>query len=332
MLPTPRPTRRFHLAACALAAALLAACGGGGGSDGGSVLPDVQPQPVNPSVPAASYTDASQLALYQQLNTVRLGAGAGAARQDVRLDRSAAKHLDYLRINGVAAGHGEQPGLQGYTGSTPGARVTAAGYAWSIVSEDLAWGTAFTPLQCLDLLLSSVYHLASLMGEQVDMGVAYGPAGGVNGCVFNFGVPLGGAAQLPASGVVKAYPYPGQRAVATTFVPATESPNPMPDVGSRSVGQPVFVSMRALGASDGAGYTVSAFTLRDAAGTAVAARLIANATSGPGVTADPVRQLRAGEVFLVPLSPLAPGSTYTASFSGRNGSVPYAATWQFTTR
>lgn len=331
MLPTPRLTRRFRLAACALSAALLAACGGGG-SDGGSTLPAVEPQPVNPSVPAASYADASQLALYQQLNTVRLGAGAGAARQDVRLDRSAANHLDYLRINGVSAGHGEQLGLQGFTGSTPGARVTAAGYAWSFVSEDLAWGTAFTPLQCLDLLLSSVYHLASLLGEQVDMGVAYGPAGGVNGCVFNFGVPLGGAAQLPASGEVKAYPYPSQRAVATTFVPSTESPNPMPDVGSGRVGQPVFVSMRAQGASDGAGYTVSTFTLRDAAGATVAARLIANATSGPGVTADPVRQLRAGEVFLVPLSPLAAGSTYTASFSGRNGSVPYAATWQFTTR
>lgn len=329
---TPRLTRRFRLAACALSAALLAACGGGGGDGGGSALPDVEAQPVNPSVPPASYADASQLTLYQQLNTARLGAGAGAALQDVRLDRAAANHLDYLRLNGVSAGHGEQTGLPGFTGSTPGARVTAAGYAWRFVSEDLAWGTAFTPMQCLDLLLSSVYHLASLLAEQVDMGVAYGSAGNVNGCVFNFGVPLGGAPQLPASGVVKAYPYPGQRAVATTFVPSTESPNPMPDVGSRRVGQPVFVSMRAQGASDGAGYAVSAFTLRDAAGATVAARLIANGTSGPGVTADPVRQLRAGEVFLVPLSPLAAGSSYTASFSGSNGSVPYAATWQFTTR
>ncbi len=330
MLPTPRLLRRFRLAACALSAALLAACGGGG--DGGSALPYVEAQPVNPGVPAASYADASQLTLYQQLNTVRLVAGAGVARQSVLLDRSAANHLDYLRINGVSAGHGEQPGLQGFTGSTPGARVTAAGYAWRFVSEDLAWGTAFTPMQCLDLLLSSVYHLASLLAEQVDMGVAYGPAGNVNGCVFNFGVPLDGAPQLPASGVVKAYPYPGQRAVATTFVPSTESPNPMPDVGSRGVGQPVFVSMRAQGSSDSAGYVVNAFTLRDAAGTTVPARLIANATSGPSVTADPVRQLRAGEVFLVPLSPLAAGSTYTASFSGSNGSVPYTATWQFTTR
>lgn len=333
MLLTPRLTRRFRLAACALAAALLAACGGGG-DGGGSAPPPVDPQPVNPSVPPASYPDAARLALYQQLNTARLGAGAGAARQDVRLDRAAARHLDYLRINGVSAGHGEQAGLQGFTGSTPGARVTAAGYAWSLVSEDLAWGTAFTPMQCLDLLLSSVYHLASLLGEQVDMGVAYGPAGGVNGCVFNFGVPLGGAPQLPASGVVKAYPYPGQRGVATTFEPATESPNPMPDVGRGSVGQPVFVSMRAQGASDGAGYTVSAFTLRDAAGAPVAARLIADrATTGPSVTADPVEPgLRTGEVFLVPLAPLAAGSTYTASFSGSNGSVPYTATWQFTTR
>ncbi|WP_298236303.1 hypothetical protein [uncultured Azohydromonas sp.] len=334
MLLTLRLTRHFRLAACALAAALLAACGGGGDGDGGPARPPVEPQPVNQDVPAADYPDSARLTLYQQLNTVRLGAGAGAARQNVRLDRAAANHLDYLRINGVSAGHGEQPGLQGFTGSTPGARVTAAGYAWSFVSEDLAWGSAFTPMQCLDLLLSSVYHLASLLAEQVDMGVAFGLAGGVNGCVFNFGVPRGGAPQRPASSVVKAYPYPGQRGVATTFVPATESPNPMPDVGGRGVGQPVFVSMRAQGASDGAGYTVSAFTLRDATGAAVASRLIADsATTGPDVTADPVEPgLRPGEVFLVPLSPLAAGSTYTASFSGSNGSVPYTATWQFTTR
>jgi hypothetical protein len=37
-------------------------------------------------------------------------------------------------------------------------------------------------------------------------------------------------------------------------------------------------------------------------------------------------------VFLVPLSPLAGVSTYTAAFSGRNGDVAYTATWQFTTR
>jgi hypothetical protein len=106
----------------------------------------------------------------------------------------------------------------------------------------------------------------------------------------------------------------------------------MPDVGNSGVGQPVFVSMRAQGADDGAGYTVSSFTLRDATGAVVPARLIANATTGPGVTADPVRQLRAGEVFLVPLSPLAGASAYTAAFSGRNGDVAYTATWQFTTR
>jgi uncharacterized protein YkwD len=330
---TPRLTRSSRLAACALAAALLAACGGGG-EGGTSSLPEVAPQPVNPAVPAAGYADAGRLTLYQQLNTARLGAGAGVVRQNALLDRAASSHLEYLRLNGVEAGHTEEAGLPGFTGSTPGARVTAAGYTWGFTSEDLAWGTAFTPMQCLDLLLSSVYHLASLMAEQVDMGVAYGTAGGsgFNGCVFNFGVPLGGASQLPAPGVVKAYPYPGQKAVATTFTPATETPNPMPDVGSRGVGQPVFVSMRAQGADDGQGYTVSSFTLRDAAGTAVAARLIANRTTGTGVTIDPVRLLRPGEVFLVPLSPLAAGSTYTASIAGRNGSVPYAATWQFTTR
>lgn len=331
----PRPIPAFRLAACTLAAALLlAACGGGGGDSGSSsAFAPVAPQPVNPAVPPAAYTDASQRALYEQLNTARLGAGAGAVAQNTRLDAAAAAHLAYLRLNGVSAGHTEQFGRPGFTGSAPGARVSAAGYAWRLVSEDLAWGTRFTALQCLDLLLSSVYHLASLMGEQRDMGVAFGPAGGdFNGCVFNFGVLQGSSEQQPASGVVKAYPYPGQQGVATSFTPATESPNPLPDVGSDSVGQPVFVSMRAQGDSGNEGYTVSSFTLRDASGATVPARLIANATPGPGVTADPEGHLRGGEVFLVPLSPLAGASTYTVAFAGSNRGVAYTATWQFTTR
>ncbi|NML13964.1 CAP domain-containing protein [Azohydromonas caseinilytica] len=327
-MPDRRLMHRSRLAACALAAALLAACGGGGGDDG---TPAVSPTPVNPSVPASGYASAEQRTLYEQLNTLRLGAGAGVVLRDTRLDASAAAHLNYLRLNGVSAGHAEVQGQPGFTGASIGRRAEAAGYVFQLVSEDLAWGTSFTPMQCLDLLLSSVYHLAGLMGEQRDMGVAYGPVGGkLNGCVFNFGVRWGTAPQQRPGGVAVTYPYPGQSGVATSFAPATELPNPMPDVGSRRVGQPVFVSMRAQGSSDAAGYAVSSFTLQDANGSAVPARLIGRDTAG--TSADPQSHLRPGEVFLVPLAPLAAGARYTVRFAGRNGSVPYEAGWSFTTR
>lgn len=327
---------RAGLAAGALAAALLSACGGGGGDGGGAIQPP--PVAIDPAVPAGGYADAARQTLYQQLNTMRLGAGAGAVLRNAQLDAAAAAHLEYLRLNGVAAGHAETPGRPGFTGSGIGARATAAGYEWRLVSEDLAWGTGFTPEQCLDLLLASVYHLASLMAEQRDMGVAFGPAGGgnLNGCVFNFGVARNGEPQLPAPGTPRLYPYPGQSGVATTFVPSTESPNPMPDVGGARVGQPVFVSLRARGDGAASSYAVSSFTLRDATGAVVPARLIVNgtvhATGSTDVTADPVGLLRPGEVFLVPRAPLAGGATYSVSFAGRNGDVPYAANWQFRTR
>ena len=330
-MPDQRLMHRFRLAACALAAALLAACGGGGDDDA-ALAPSPTPAPVSPAVPASGYASAEQRLLYEQLNTARLGAGAGVARRNLQLDAAAAAHLNYLRLNGVSAGHGEVEGRPGFTGTGIGARLTAAGYPWQVASEDLAWGTSFTPLQCLDLLLSSVYHLAGLMGEQREMGVAFGPVGGSNlkGCVFNFGLPWGTQPQQRPGGVAKTYPYDGQAGVATTFAPETESPNPMPDVGSRRVGQPVYVSMRAQDSSDDVGYVVSSFTLHDASGAAVAARLIGHGTVG--ASPDPAAKLRPGEVFLVPLSPLASATSYTASFTGRNGVVTYRASWSFRTR
>lgn len=317
-----------------LTLALLTACGGGGDGGDGTLTLSTPVLTLNPAVPAASYADPERLQMFQLLNSARLGGGAGALQQDAALDLAAGRHLEYLRLNGANAGHTETAGQPSFSGATPGDRATAAGYVWRQVGEDLATATSATPLQCVDLLLSTVYHLASLMAEYRDVGVAFGPVGGnsLNGCVLELGVRQGAALQQPPSGTVRAYPYAGQTGVATSFQPATESPNPMPDVGRAVVGQPVYVSMRAQGSSDAAGYALSSFTLRDAAGTDVPARLVARGVTGPGITADPAASLRAGDVFLIPLSPLASGARYTATFAGSNGAVPYTASWSFTTR
>jgi uncharacterized protein YkwD len=335
--PWPR-ARHSRLLACALAAALLAGCGGGGGDgSSASVTAASGAEPVPLAVPAglqaASYasTDARNT-LYQQLNAVRVGAGAGMVQQNVLLDQAATAHLSYLALNGSSAGHTELAGRPGFTGTSPANRVSATGYQWSLVGEDLAWGTGFTPLQCLDMLLATVYHLAGLLGDQREVGVGFGNAGsGLSGCIFDFAVPQGGSLQPPAAGVLLRYPFAGQTGVATTFRPASESPNPMPDVGNASVGQPVYVSMRNQGSNDAAGYSFDSFTLRDAIG-ALPARIIVNGTTGPDKGLPGDARLKAGELFLVPLVPLESGKTYTVSFKGHNGSVAYNQAWNFTTR
>src|SRR3954465_8756582 len=48
------------------------------------------------SVPAAVYSDNRHLSGYNQLNAVRLGAGAGLLAQSTALDTSAQDHADYL--------------------------------------------------------------------------------------------------------------------------------------------------------------------------------------------------------------------------------------------
>jgi uncharacterized protein YkwD len=332
----------------------LAACGGGGGSASSSTgstpapvvtppSPDT-PTPTTPVVsgptresyalvttsPVSNYT-GDVLAMYQSVNAARIGAGAGALTQNAKLDAAAAAHLNYIKLNYPGTTHSEVEGQPGYTGKWPSDRASAVGYT-GFVSEDISYASGTTPTECTDRLLNSVYHQGDLLHSYRDVGLAYGEvATGIYGCVLDLGIKLGDYEQLQDAGVVKGYPFAGQTGVATTFTPSGEVPNPMPDV-TGDVGAPIMAAIRGYGYSDFTPFTVSKFTLKDAAGNVVPARIIASRTTGPDVTPDPVSMLYAGEVYLVPLAPLAATTTYTVDFAGANGSTTYAKTWSFTTR
>jgi uncharacterized protein YkwD len=348
------------MARLALLSLLVAASGCGGGGDGGGSAPSPTPVPAPSTTPPpppppgpndsahalvtnpppTRYASGSaQATIYAVLEDARMGTGVGALADNAQLDQMAANHLNYMAANNVF-GHGETAGLSGFTGATPADRAKAAGYDYGSLGEVISESSVDDAAGCIRNLLDTVYHQALLMGSFREVGVAYGHIGsGSYGCVLDLGYTLGLSGQLPNGGVLSPYPYDGQTGVATTFVPSTEGPNPMPDYGGNPAGQPILASMvnySSRGLNSPASFTVNQFALKDAAGNTVPSRLIAAAgtAAGTGVTltADPASDLSAGLIYLVPLSPLAGHTRYTVQFSGLAGREALSRSWSFTTQ
>lgn len=291
--------------------------------------------------PTPTYAAGSaQLAAYNTVNAARLSAGVGAWTQNAKLDQMATSHASYLAQNMNNWGHYEVAGTPGFTAVGPSDRAAAVGYAGS-VSEVLAATSAPSPEECINTLLNSVYHQVGLLGSWREVGIGYSKGGenqSLTICVLNMGTQSGALAQLPDSGSLITFPAANATAVPTVFVPVSETPNPMPDVGGAWVGAPILASMVTFGNDYWTTtYTVDKFVLKDAQGVEVPARLMANSATlaGAGVTltADAHQgYLAPGETYLVPLAPLTANTTYTVEFSGKANSVVYAKTWSFSTR
>jgi uncharacterized protein YkwD len=340
------------LLAILFAAVSLTACGGGEGVDAGTPAPPPSspvPPPVGPtradfalaaSTPTPNYAaSSSELTAFNLTNTARAGAGVGLVAQNTKLDTAAAAHVNYLALNGIAGGlHSETAGMPGFTGASEIDRDQAVGYGTN-VTEVANVTSSTNPTDCVNELLDTVYHMNAMLESWRDAGIAYGTlptVGNYTVCVMEFGTQATAFAQFADAGTVAAYPFAGQTDVADSFMPSVEDPNPAPDLGSSQVGFPVRVSMVDYGSETAPSrtFTVTQFSLVDSHGTAIPARLIASAStigSGVTLTVDPQGFLQGGEVFLLPLSPLASGTNYTATFAGTGGTNAYAKTWSFTT-
>ena len=207
------------------AAAALTACGGGGG-DSSPPPPTPPPAPVpapNPavgtngtlqtSVAAANYgSDTRRLNAFNELDTVRLGAGAGLLAQSTALDTSALDHANYLSANGfnsADSAHDETSGLADFTGTDPFVRMVAAGYNYSYAAEVIGdIGSTSATSDCVGDLLDTVYHAASMLSRVTDVGFGFGTGAAAGMCTIDMASPSGGSAtQIPPSGAIVAYPY-----------------------------------------------------------------------------------------------------------------------------
>lgn len=331
-----------------LACLLLAACGGGGGGAAPAPTPvaSLSYQALVTSVSPFTYTNPSDnLTIATNLNTLRQNTGVGLLAQNSALDTAAKNHADYLVTNSLVNGtylntnfsgtlgaHYEDQATYptGFTGATPQARATAAGYAGSVV-EVASFGAA-TGADCLTSFEDSVYHLADILSAAIDVGVDFAN-GGAGVCMIELGTPSTTAGQLPASGTVTVYPYDTENSVPPTFYNQAENPVPAPDL--LKAGHPVAVSLYSLG-----GYTslaasdivLNTFTLTQGA-TTITARILdssAITTTGPAVTPDS-NLTKPGFIVLLPESPLSASTTYNVSFSATVKSTPVSKTWSFTT-
>ncbi|WP_196772046.1 CAP domain-containing protein [Mycobacterium colombiense] len=98
-----------------------------------------------------AHADDSGTALYSGINQLR--PGCGPIGDDPRLTEAAQRHADDMLRNGVS-------GHIGSDGSSPQARITAAGYRSRYSGEIVFWGTgsAATPKEALDMWMQSPPH------------------------------------------------------------------------------------------------------------------------------------------------------------------------------
>lgn len=172
----PSATSRARLAALAGTVLLLAACGGGGAD--AEPVAGTPPAP-SPSTPPATATATCGLAnfqaeLLQRVNAARAAgatcggtayAAAGALGWNAALANAAAAHSQDMVTNNFFSHTGSN-------GSNPGARITAAGYAWRTYGENIAAGYASVDAVMAGWM-ASPGHCANIMGGAFrEIGVA----------------------------------------------------------------------------------------------------------------------------------------------------------------
>ena len=324
----------------------LTACGGGSDSDG--TTPPVTTSPTTPSapsstspatdVPTASYTDI-RTQLFAQLNDFRAAVGVGKLKQDTKLDVAAQAHVDYMKANHVIA-HEELATNTGYYEANPRSRATRAGVDAAQWISEVAGGTTILPTgqvsACLRMT-NSVYHLQAITGpvEAVGLGLndwacsidmAVVTLGGVSGTPPTNSQPVGHGQQMAANAIGVA---PVEGSTVDSSMP-TESPQPAPDIAAP--GHPLMVRVRADTFADV--LTVSSFSLVDNAGATIPGRVLVPTGALTGSTATGAQSdsaLYPGVAFFMPLSPLASGKTYTATFAGARNGVAISKSWTFKT-
>lgn len=289
------------------------------------------------SVPAPIYSSSDAYAnekvdVFNRLNDDRHRCGFGKLSQNPKLDVAAQGHANYMITDSANdAGHYQQVGNTGFTGTTPGDRMTAAGYNYAIGYENNTanfFGTFFSeaiggrpsmavePVSTVNLrgLLTAPYHLAGLMSPGFEVGI------GVSKKVVNAsvdsnakflvvlaGVPVNNALQEITS--LKSFPCEGVTDASPSFT--SELPDPFPDFPNASrraapYGQPVY-----LRGAPGTTTVMSSGVIQPVGGAAVPTRWLNSSN-------DPHLRLQPNEVFLVPTQQLAENTAYSVTLVGTN--------------
>jgi len=251
-----------------------------------------------------------------EVNQTRQLLGLPGVTGNALLDQAAQAHADYLQTNINGISHDETPGLSGFTGTTPGARLSTAGYLFSSMNEVISGGVA-SGKQAVQGLVQAIYHRFGILAPEVaEVGIGLGTAlGKFANVVIEFGATFGNIVTMP-SDWLGTYPVEGQTGVTRDFYSNTEVPDPVPSLDR--VGYPVSIH-----ADSNDILTVTSFTLTLAAGgMPLSAQLLSFPADG---------HVPPHAAAIVPLAPLDYGTRYQASFSGTRNGQPVNLSWTFTT-
>lgn len=159
-----RPPGLTRAVAAALTSLALGACGGGGGNDQAAA-------PPGSSAPPPAGTDVTcGLANFEAdaLRLINQRRAAGATCGSRGSFAAAAALSAQAQLTNAAYGHSRDMADNNYfshtslDGRTLGTRVSAAGYSWSSVGENIAAGYG-TVQQTMDAWMASEGHCANLM-------------------------------------------------------------------------------------------------------------------------------------------------------------------------
>ncbi|WP_316763985.1 CAP domain-containing protein [Streptomyces herbicida] len=124
--------------------------------------------PATPSTPKATATASGVVARVVQLvNAERAKVGCSALTLNATLSKAAQAHSDDM------AAH-QNMSHTGSDGSSPGDRITRAGYAWSAYGENVAYGYS-TPEQVMAGWMASPGHKANILNcsfKEIGVGLA----------------------------------------------------------------------------------------------------------------------------------------------------------------
>lgn len=277
-----------------------------------------------PSGGRAAVTSAQAIAW---LNTQRSANGIpGDLTDNAAWDTGCAHHIAWEEQNPNAANpHIETPGTPGYTddGANAGANaVLAWGDTWT-ASDQYPWG-AENPWETAPI------HLMQLLGP--DLAQTGWADDGSHVCMITW---AGYGRPAPATPELLTYPANG-----TSFIYASETANEWPFTPAAFVGLPQGGTtgpyLYVLGYGTGRG-AITAASLNGPSGS-VPVRTVDDTTTGSA--GDLGSYLPPGGM-IIPVHPLTPGATYTASVTFTPGSSDYSSgapaqgplslTWSFTT-
>ena len=331
----------FSLAAASTLTGVLIACGGGGG-DAPAPPPAPTPAPApapTPSAPIAAQLtvptpvgyDADRLAAFNRLNEIRLSAGLGMLAQSTEMDQAAQAHAEWMVANDSFT-HEEGVGTVDFTGTDWVRRDEAFGYVpvegGEMISAD---GSG---LASVDSLVNTAYHRAVMLAfEPVDLGIGWSgltAASFSDPLVVDMASPgtdatrgLGQAAQSAIKGVA-IWPLDGAHDVPVRL--GLETPNPVPTQDVLTLGTPVSITV----AEARTIFSDSFVMTNSSTGAVMSVQVLTNQN-------DPNFLVPESFIAAIPLTALAPSTTYVVVFSGRvvervsGDSEAISRMWSFTT-